>query len=65
VLMRCLESWNFMLADCQIWNPHLETLGVRLLDGESFRAVVKAAIDQQDMVGNWSGRLADVNLSDW
>ncbi len=65
VLMRCLEAWDFVLADCQLWNPHLETLGVRLLDGESFRAVVETATARVDIVGSWSNRLNDVNLRDW
>lgn len=40
VLMRILEKQGFLLADCQLWNPHLETLGVRLLSGEQFRQVL-------------------------
>lgn len=45
VLMRVLETRGFLLADCQLWNPHLETLGVRLLSGEQFRRVLRAGIE--------------------
>lgn len=65
VLMRCLETWDFLLADCQIWNPHLETMGVRLLDGTDFRAVVTEGIRREDLTGPWSERLGQVNLSEW
>ncbi len=65
VLMRALETWDFLLTDCQIWNPHLERLGVRLLSSEEFQAVLKAGTPQPGLVGNWGPRLASVNLSDW
>ncbi len=65
VLMRCLENWEFLLADCQLWNPHLERLGVRLLSGDEFLAVLEAGVDCPDQIGSWQTRLASVNLSDW
>lgn len=65
VLLRCLASWGFLLADCQIWNPHLERLGVRLLDGDEFLCVLDHATAQPDLIGPWTERLAGVNLSDW
>ncbi len=65
VLMRCLASWGFLLADCQIWNPHLERLGVRLLSLDEFHAVLEAGVDQTDVVGSWSERLSEVDLADW
>lgn len=65
VLMRCLESWGFLLADCQIWNPHLERLGVRLLNLDEFQAVLETGTARLDVIGSWSERLASVNLSDW
>ncbi len=65
VLMRCLDSWDFLLADCQLWNPHLERLGVGLVSGDEFRALVAAGIDQPDQVGSWQARLESVNLADW
>lgn len=65
VLLRCLECWGFLLADCQIWNPHLERLGVRLLSGQEFRAVVDQGAEREDLIGNWSERLREVNLSAW
>jgi leucyl/phenylalanyl-tRNA--protein transferase len=53
VLMRILENEDFLLADCQLWNPHLETLGVRLLSGEQFREVLAAGIAADSLESNW------------
>ena len=65
VLMRCLETWGFLVADCQIWNPHLERLGVDLLNGEQFRTILALGVDRKDVIGPWSNRLEGVNLRDW
>ncbi|MFU8830632.1 MAG: hypothetical protein ACNA7J_00625, partial [Wenzhouxiangella sp.] len=65
VLMRALESWNFLLTDCQIWNPHLERLGVRLLSSEEFQAVLQVGTQRPGLIGDWGPRLEGVNLSDW
>lgn len=56
-LMRALEAWDFLMVDCQIWNPHLERLGVRLLSGEAFRAVLAEGTGRSDEVGPWRHRL--------
>ncbi len=63
ILMRCLEQWDFLLADCQIWNPHLERLGVRLLDREDFLALVDEGCRRADPPGSWTERLAKVDLN--
>jgi leucyl/phenylalanyl-tRNA--protein transferase len=65
VMMRCLETWGFLLADCQIWNPHLERMGVRLYRLADFRHVVDAGVATADRTGLWTDRLESVNLSDW
>jgi leucyl/phenylalanyl-tRNA---protein transferase len=64
-LIRGLASWDFLIADCQIWNPHLERLGVRLLDGSSFRQVLEKGSATSDLVGSWNGRLDTVDLNQW
>lgn len=53
VLMRILESEGFLLADCQLWNPHLETLGVRLLSGMQFRQVLAFGIPPDTTDSAW------------
>lgn len=65
VLMRALESWNYWLADCQIWNPHLERMGVSLLSGEVFRSLLGRGVVLDPPREAWDPRLAGVNLSDW
>lgn len=65
VMMRCLETWGFRLADCQLWNPHLERMGVRLYDMNDFRRVIDQGISEVDRTGPWSDRIDTVNLNDW
>ena len=56
-LLRALQAWEFLLLDCQIWNPHLERLGVRLLDGVRFRRVLEVGTEIEDRIGPWTRRL--------
>jgi leucyl/phenylalanyl-tRNA---protein transferase len=65
VLMRALETWGYLLADCQVWNPHLERLGVRLLSGEHFREMLAIGVDQPQPETAWRNGLDGINLSDW
>ena len=62
-LMSALQAWDFLLVDCQIWNPHLERLGVRLLDGRQFRAVLQEGAAREDLVGVWQQRFDSLKLS--
>lgn len=65
VLMRALSQWHFLLCDCQIWNPHLERLGVALLPAVEFQAALALGLRQRDRRGSWDQALAAVNLRDW
>ena len=62
MLMRALHAWGFLFADCQVWNPHLETMGVRLLAGDDFRALLDEGTQRADQVGAWSRRFAALGL---
>jgi leucyl/phenylalanyl-tRNA--protein transferase len=62
-LMNALQTWCFLLADCQIWNPHLERLGVRLLDGNEFRAVLAQGTTRKDIIGSWHTRFEELSIS--
>lgn len=57
MLMRALAAWEYLLVDCQVWNPHLERLGVRLLSGEDFRAILAEGTRRPDQIGCWRARL--------
>lgn len=57
LFLRALQAWEFLLLDCQIWNPHLERLGVRLLDGDSFRRVLDVGTQLAEPAGSWTARL--------
>lgn len=64
-LLKCLEYWGFTVCDCQVWNPHLERLGARLIDRAAFLAAVRRATRIPDVVGTWSDRVEQVDLSAW
>lgn len=57
-LMEYLEHWEFLLCDCQLWNPHLERMGVRMIDRHDFRRLLGVGIERPDQVGSWSERAA-------
>lgn len=65
VLMRALDHWEFLLCDCQLWNPHLERLGIHLLSGELFHAALARGTQQQAAVADWREDLGRLDLSDW
>lgn len=45
-LMFRLERNGFVLCDCQLWNPHLENFGVRMIDRSDFLRIVEYAVAQ-------------------
>ncbi|HLS05222.1 MAG TPA: leucyl/phenylalanyl-tRNA--protein transferase [Wenzhouxiangella sp.] len=65
VLMKALDSWGFILCDCQIWNPHLERLGVNLLSGELFAAALARGIGEPADVGRWQDDIQTLDLTRW
>ncbi|NBB91568.1 MAG: leucyl/phenylalanyl-tRNA--protein transferase [Gammaproteobacteria bacterium] len=65
VLMRALTQWGFLLCDCQLWNPHLERLGVRMLSGELFRAALARGVAESAGVADWKTAIERVDFSRW
>ncbi len=43
-LMRRLEARGFVLCDCQLWNPHLEHFGVRMVSRGDFLRLVRHGV---------------------
>lgn len=64
-LMRALSQWGFLLCDCQLWNPHLERLGVRMLSGELFRAALARGISEPAAVEDWAAAIDQVDFTHW
>ncbi len=44
-LVNHLKAANYSLLDCQVYNPHLESLGCREISREEFIAILKSDID--------------------
>ncbi|WP_367755474.1 leucyl/phenylalanyl-tRNA--protein transferase [Flavobacterium sp. WC2430] len=40
-LVNSLKTANYQLLDCQVYNPHLESLGCREIDRKDFMAILK------------------------
>lgn len=57
-LARLLASWGWPLLDAQVRNPHLESLGARLLPRDDFLQVVRQQADKPGPAGSWAGRVA-------
>ena len=49
-----LSEWGFNLLDCQIMNPHLESLGAKNITREAFIAMLKNNPIEQTRQGKWS-----------
>jgi leucyl/phenylalanyl-tRNA--protein transferase len=41
-LVQHLQEENYKLLDCQVYNPHLESLGCREIDREEFMSILKS-----------------------
>ena len=37
-----LKKENYKLLDCQVYNPHLESLGCREIDRDEFMSILKS-----------------------
>jgi len=65
VLMRALSEWDFLLCDCQLWNPHLERLGVRMLSAELFQAAVARGVSEPAAVDRWRTAIREIDFTVW
>jgi len=49
-----LLDWNFTLIDCQMMNPHLESLGVQPMHRDKFLALLADNDLSKTRLGSWS-----------
>jgi leucyl/phenylalanyl-tRNA--protein transferase len=52
-LARLLEKMRFDLIDCQVYSPHLETMGARLITRREFLAKIKECLKDETKKGSW------------
>jgi len=65
-LMRALTEWGFLLCDCQLWNPHLERLGISMLSGPLFQAAISRGVNTPAAVGDdWTSAIRHIDFSRW
>jgi leucyl/phenylalanyl-tRNA--protein transferase len=55
-LCRQLHEWGFPLLDCQVSNPHLETMGAIEIERSRFLEILSEHVDLPGCNGSWSGR---------
>ncbi len=53
-LVRQLERWGITLVDCQVYTPHLASLGAREWPRRAFLAALREALQQPTRAGAWS-----------
>ena len=49
-----LNGMGFALIDCQVHNPHLESMGCKVITRNDFLTVNKAAREMETLIGLWS-----------
>ena len=52
-LAETLDRWGFGPIDCQIMNPHLQSLGASLMPRRDFLAIVSTNADEPTRQGPW------------
>lgn len=56
-LVRNLIKQNFELIDCQVYTPHLESLGAENIDREEFMLHLDKSLQLETLLGNWNEKL--------
>jgi leucyl/phenylalanyl-tRNA--protein transferase len=52
-LVRRLQVLDFSLIDCQVYTAHLGSLGGRHVPRSEFMGLLKRALQQKTLRGNW------------
>jgi len=53
-LVKLLKDWGFKLIDCQVHNPHLESLGACMISNDAFQQYLKNELSYKTHKGKWS-----------
>lgn len=48
-----LKRWGYAILDCQVENPHLRSLGARLIDRKHFLSILDSMIDEPPAQTDW------------
>jgi leucyl/phenylalanyl-tRNA--protein transferase len=57
-LCRQLQSWDFVMLDCQVPNPHLRSLGAIKIPRRQFETQLKSAVNEPYQAGHWNRRFS-------
>ena len=52
-LCRSLHAWGYQMIDCQIPNPHLQSLGVQVIPRREFQTILGATCEQPPAAEAW------------
>lgn len=59
-LVELLASWRIPLLDCQIHNPHLQSMGARVIPRDTFRRLTGHLVRQKRRIGSWTSYFEDL-----
>jgi leucyl/phenylalanyl-tRNA--protein transferase len=54
-LTRALQARGFLLIDCQVDSPHLQSLGAELMPRKIFLDIMTLALQKPAQPGSWVG----------
>ncbi len=60
-LAKALQKRNFTMLDCQVYNPHLATLGAKNMDRNIYLDLLKIGLQNKTLLGNWNALLSKEN----
>lgn len=55
-LCKTMEQWDFDFIDCQLPNPHLLTLGAKIISRKEFLHRLQLSLEYVDKIGSWNLR---------
>jgi leucyl/phenylalanyl-tRNA---protein transferase len=55
-LSRVIQALGFVIIDCQVYTNHLKSLGARMIPRSLFLKILREAVNQETLKGNW-GRM--------
>ena len=62
-LVNQLSQWGFVMIDCQLHSQHLESLGAKTIDRETFTRLLDQHCEKPGHTGSWNTGLLNTDLS--
>ncbi len=53
VLAKTVEKLSFLFIDCQVYTPHLETMGAKMISRQKFLQLLSTGLEKPTIKGKW------------